>query len=308
MARLGLGAGWALRLRQRLRPGQGGHLSRQLRRCGDHFARGRRLGAVRRRPAGPRRPRLGVQPLPGLQPGRRAGGPGGRPLVGLLRLLAADRGAGRRGPRAARDRDRERRRPAHLARRARISPRSGEALAGAGLPLRRAGDRRGGLPAAVAAAGVRHRHARAAAGRPGRAERRSTPARCAGRRGRPAAALAARWIWWRAAAAAGAATPTSPPCWSPTTAVAWHTPAQTAALLELMAPLHRAAARGRAGARRAARWARVYRRMRVEDGQRVQRAEVRFDGLAGCLRTPARRLLAPGDRGGRGRARCARAC
>jgi len=26
--------------------------------------------------------------------------------------------------------------------------------------------------------------------------------------------------------------------------------------------------------------------MRVEDGQRVQRAEVRFDGLAGCLRTP----------------------
>jgi DNA (cytosine-5)-methyltransferase 1 len=26
--------------------------------------------------------------------------------------------------------------------------------------------------------------------------------------------------------------------------------------------------------------------MRIEDGRRVQRAEVRFDGLAGCLRTP----------------------
>jgi DNA (cytosine-5)-methyltransferase 1 len=26
--------------------------------------------------------------------------------------------------------------------------------------------------------------------------------------------------------------------------------------------------------------------MRVEDGARVQRAEARFDGLAGCLRTP----------------------
>ena len=26
--------------------------------------------------------------------------------------------------------------------------------------------------------------------------------------------------------------------------------------------------------------------MRIEDGVRVQRAEVRFDGLAGCLRTP----------------------
>jgi DNA (cytosine-5)-methyltransferase 1 len=30
----------------------------------------------------------------------------------------------------------------------------------------------------------------------------------------------------------------------------------------------------------------VYRRMRVQGGVRVQRAEVRFDGLAGCLRTP----------------------
>ena len=30
----------------------------------------------------------------------------------------------------------------------------------------------------------------------------------------------------------------------------------------------------------------VFRRMRIEDGVRVQRAEVRFDGLAGCLRTP----------------------
>ena len=30
----------------------------------------------------------------------------------------------------------------------------------------------------------------------------------------------------------------------------------------------------------------VFRRMRVEHGRRVQRAEVRFDGLAGCLRTP----------------------
>ena len=31
----------------------------------------------------------------------------------------------------------------------------------------------------------------------------------------------------------------------------------------------------------------VYRRTRKEGGQRVQRAEVRFDGLAGCLRTPS---------------------
>ncbi|NEX94953.1 DNA cytosine methyltransferase, partial [Caulobacter sp. 17J65-9] len=31
----------------------------------------------------------------------------------------------------------------------------------------------------------------------------------------------------------------------------------------------------------------LYRRVRVEHGVRAQRAEVRFDGLAGCLRTPA---------------------
>ncbi|MFD3264960.1 DNA cytosine methyltransferase, partial [Phenylobacterium ferrooxidans] len=30
----------------------------------------------------------------------------------------------------------------------------------------------------------------------------------------------------------------------------------------------------------------LFRRMRVEHGVRVQRAEARFDGLAGCLRTP----------------------
>lgn len=31
----------------------------------------------------------------------------------------------------------------------------------------------------------------------------------------------------------------------------------------------------------------LFRRIRIEDGARVQRAEARFDGLAGCLRTPA---------------------
>ena len=30
----------------------------------------------------------------------------------------------------------------------------------------------------------------------------------------------------------------------------------------------------------------MFRRTRIEDGRTVQRAEVRFDGLAGCLRTP----------------------
>ncbi|MGZ8364292.1 MAG: DNA cytosine methyltransferase [Caulobacteraceae bacterium] len=45
----------------------------------------------------------------------------------------------------------------------------------------------------------------------------------------------------------------------------------------------------------------LYRRMRMEDGAKVQRAEVRFDGLAGCLRTPkggsSRQYVALVDRG-----------
>ncbi|MDB5448481.1 MAG: DNA-cytosine methyltransferase [Phenylobacterium sp.] len=98
------------------------------------------------------------------------------------------------------------------------------------------------------------------------------------------AALAARWIDWRLPA---------PPARNESLAallerddaVDWHSPERTAAWLALMAPLHRrrleacqASGERMVGA--------VFRRMRVEGGVRVQRAEVRFDGLAGCLRTP----------------------
>src|SRR5262249_6492625 len=55
--------------------------------------------------------------------------------------------------------------------------------------------------------------------------------------------------------------------------------------LALMAPLHRARLEARA-ARAERSVGAVFRRMRLEEGRRVQRAEVRFDGLAGCLRTP----------------------
>lgn len=96
--------------------------------------------------------------------------------------------------------------------------------------------------------------------------------------------LARRWIWWRGAAPAARNTDLAAVL-EPDDAVAWHAPDKTAALLALMAPQHLAkieAAR-RSETRQVGA---VFRRMRVEDGQRVQRAEVRFDGLAGCLRTP----------------------
>lgn len=99
-------------------------------------------------------------------------------------------------------------------------------------------------------------------------------------------ATRARLVWWN---------PPTPPRRVTTFAdlveeeprgVAWRTQAETKRLLDLMSPVHLAkveAAR-RAGRRMVGG---VYRRTRVEAGVKVQRAEVRFDDVAGCLRTPS---------------------
>ncbi|NKK38919.1 DNA (cytosine-5-)-methyltransferase [Rhizobium leguminosarum bv. viciae] len=67
--------------------------------------------------------------------------------------------------------------------------------------------------------------------------------------------------------------------------VAWHTANQTQKLLSMMSPLHIAKVEA---AKRAERRivGGVYKRTRIEAGKRVVRAEVRFDDVAGCLRTP----------------------
>ena len=90
-----------------------------------------------------------------------------------------------------------------------------------------------------------------------------------------------RWLWWnppmptRRLQTLDDIVETSPE------GVDWHTSTETENLLNMMSPLHRqkvlqaqAAGRLRVGT--------IYRRTR--DGE--QRAEVRFDGLSGCLRTP----------------------
>lgn len=94
------------------------------------------------------------------------------------------------------------------------------------------------------------------------------------------------WVWWRLArppkrnADLASLLERNPP------EDAWRPDEAARKLIEQMAPLHRrrveaALAEGRwmAGA--------VFRRIREEHGQRVQRAEIRYDGMAGCLRTPA---------------------
>lgn len=69
--------------------------------------------------------------------------------------------------------------------------------------------------------------------------------------------------------------------------VTWHNQAETKRLLDMMSPVNLAKVQAakRAGRRMVGG---VYRRTRLDEaGRKVQRAEVRFDDVAGCLRTPA---------------------
>lgn len=104
--------------------------------------------------------------------------------------------------------------------------------------------------------------------------------------GLPPAARAA-WIWWALPAFPARRPSLDEVIEDEPTGVEWNPAARTRRLLELMGPVHHAkvAEAKRAGGRVVGC---LYRRMRTDaDGARVQRAEVRFDGVAGCLRTPA---------------------
>jgi DNA (cytosine-5)-methyltransferase 1 len=98
------------------------------------------------------------------------------------------------------------------------------------------------------------------------------------------AALGRQWAWWRLPAPPRR-NATLASLLEPDEAVPWRSQAETAALLAQMRPAHRARlAEAAGGGERVV--AAVYRRVRIEQGRRVQRAELRLDGLAGCLRTP----------------------
>lgn len=96
------------------------------------------------------------------------------------------------------------------------------------------------------------------------------------------------WIWWhlplpprRATASLGSVIEDEP------VGVEWHSAQQTRELLEMMSDLNREKVRKAQGLRRRIVGT-VYRRTRHDpEGNKVQRAEVRFDGTSGCLRTPA---------------------
>lgn len=95
-----------------------------------------------------------------------------------------------------------------------------------------------------------------------------------------------QWVWWNLPKPPERTTQLIDVVEDDPTDVAWHSEAQTARLLSMMSGGNRqkveAASRS---ARRSV--GTIYRRTRPDEaGVKHQRAEVRFDGVAGCLRTP----------------------
>lgn len=95
------------------------------------------------------------------------------------------------------------------------------------------------------------------------------------------------WLWWKMPVPAPRTSVFADLIEEQPTAVRWHTADETHKLLAMMAPLHlekveqaKKAGRRMVGA--------IYRRTRPDGlGGRGVRAEVRFDDIAGCLRTPS---------------------
>lgn len=95
-----------------------------------------------------------------------------------------------------------------------------------------------------------------------------------------------KWLWWNLQMPSPRRNVFADLIEAQPTGVDWHTTAETKRLLGMMSELNLAKVRE---AKRAGRpmVGGVYRRTRAdEDGVKTQRAEVRFDDVAGCLRTP----------------------
>lgn len=94
------------------------------------------------------------------------------------------------------------------------------------------------------------------------------------------------WIWWNLPDPGPRAADLRDCIDADPRGVAWHAQAETAHILSLMSPANLAKVR-QAQSTGGVEVGTVYKRIRVEGGVKRQRAEARFDGLSGCLRTPA---------------------
>lgn len=96
----------------------------------------------------------------------------------------------------------------------------------------------------------------------------------------------AAWLWWKLPAAPRRHVTFSELIEDEPRGVKWHTATETKRLLSMMSPINRQKVERakKLGYRIVGG---IYRRTRLdENGKRVQRAEVRFDDISGCLRTP----------------------
>ncbi|WP_457647648.1 DNA cytosine methyltransferase [Profundibacter sp.] len=94
------------------------------------------------------------------------------------------------------------------------------------------------------------------------------------------------WIWWRMPKPAARRINLSDVIEENPASTRWHTKAETTALLSMMSEVNLAKVET-AKAAGVQMVGTIYKRTRREHGIKVQRAEVRFDNIAGCLRTPA---------------------
>ncbi|HEY6390416.1 MAG TPA: DNA cytosine methyltransferase [Bryobacteraceae bacterium] len=95
------------------------------------------------------------------------------------------------------------------------------------------------------------------------------------------------WVWWNLPAPAPRETKFADIIEDEPRGVPWHSAAETGRLLAMMSPINRQKVEQakRMGQRMVGG---IYRRTRHDEyGKRAQRAEIRFDDVAGCLRTPA---------------------
>jgi DNA (cytosine-5)-methyltransferase 1 len=97
----------------------------------------------------------------------------------------------------------------------------------------------------------------------------------------------AKWIWWHLPRPRKRRSTLSDIIGQNYFAEPWHSNSETERLLDMMTPVHRSRIwESKRRGRRAV--GTLYRRMRaVKNASAKQRAEVRFDDVAGCLRTPA---------------------
>lgn len=100
------------------------------------------------------------------------------------------------------------------------------------------------------------------------------------------ASVRERWVWWRLPDPPRRNTALADILDRKPPAHVWRDQAALDKLIAQMSPAHRARL-DEAVADPSFQAGAVYRRIRVENGEKVQRAEIRYDGLAGCLRTPA---------------------